>query len=601
MKHAHAMPFGAEVRSDGTVRFRLWAPAARRVDVCLDDRVDAMTRHSDGWYELVSERARAGSRYRYRIDDRIEVPDPASRFNPEDVHGSSEVVDPRAFEWQDDGWTGRPWADAVIYELHVGALTPRGDFEGVIGRLPYLAALGISAIELMPVADFPGRRNWGYDGVLPFAPDASYGRPDDLKRLIQIAHRHALMIFLDVVYNHFGPEGNYLNAYAPQFFSDRHHTRWGEAINFDGDGARTVRDFFVHNALYWLEEYRLDGLRFDAVDAIRDTSTPDVLEEIAAAVHAGPGRERAIHLVLENDDNAAHYLGEGHHGYQAQWNDDFHHALHLIATGETDGYYADYADRPLDRLGRCLAEGFDYQGECSAFRNGRRRGEPSRDLPPTAFVCFLQNHDQIGNRAFGERIGALVHPIVSQSLVAIVLLAPHPPLLFMGEEFGAGSPFQFFCDFEPGLADAVTRGRRAEFSRFARFADAAPRERIPDPNDAATFERSKLDWEELELPEHAAWLEFYRKLLAIRRREITPRLARAPADAARYQRQGERALRVDWLLGDGSRLTLLANLGDRRGAGVSRPAGRLLFATPQHADEVVIEPWSTQWFLEDAP
>ncbi|PYX83975.1 MAG: malto-oligosyltrehalose trehalohydrolase, partial [Acidobacteria bacterium] len=396
--------------------------------------------------------------------------------------------------WQDTKWLGRRWEEAVIYELHVGTFTPEGTFAAVEKRLPYLAELGVTAVELMPVADFPGSRNWGYDGVLPFAPDSRYGRPQDLKHLVQSAHRLGLMIFLDVVYNHFGPEGNYLHAYAPQFFTKRHHTPWGDAINFDGPDNRAVRDFFIENALYWLNEFNFDGLRLDAVHAIVDDSKPDILTELAgrARAQAGPGRH--VHLVLENDDNAARYLrrGDRPNYYDAQWNDDIHHSLHMIITGETDGYYADYAEAPVRHVGRCLTQGFDYQGELSKFRGGQKRGEPSRDLPLSAFVSFLQNHDQIGNRAFGQRLGSITDPRALRAAITVLLLAPSPPLLFMGEEFHAHTPFLFFCDFGGELAQAVTDGRRNEFARFARFSDPATRAQIPDPIAQETFERSKL-------------------------------------------------------------------------------------------------------------
>jgi maltooligosyltrehalose trehalohydrolase len=306
------MPFGAEVLEDGGVRFRLWAPAMQSVDLCLvretAERCLAMTGTGDGWLERVTHDAGPGSLYHYRIDGDRQVPDRASRFQPRDVHGPSQVVNPVSFDWDDEAWQGRPWEEAVVYELHVGTFSPEGTFRGVAERLDYLADLGITAIELMPVADFPGERNWGYDGVLPFARDATYGGSADLKALVQAAHRKGLMVFLDVVYNHFGPKGNYLHRYAPRFFTERHQTPWGDGINFDGEGSRVVRDFFIHNALYWLEEYRFDGLRLDAVHAIADDSEPDILTELAQTVHTGPGKERQIHLVLENDHNAAHYL-----------------------------------------------------------------------------------------------------------------------------------------------------------------------------------------------------------------------------------------------------------------------------------------------------
>jgi maltooligosyltrehalose trehalohydrolase len=601
------MPFGAELRDDG-VRFRLWAPGAKRIEVVIERRhrngtaaeTLPMAVRADGFHELVTERASAGSRYRYRIDGNIEVADPASRANPDDVHGASEVVDPRAFEWDEGGWRGRPWHEAVIYELHVGTFTPEGTFRATMERLPYLASLGVTAIELMPVADFAGRRGWGYDGVLAFAPEESYGSPEDLKALVQAAHRQGLMVLLDVVYNHFGPEGNYLHSYAPAFFNGHRQTLWGPAINFDGEGSRVVRNFFVHNTLYWLEEYRVDGLRYDAVNAIEDHSRPHILEEIAAAAHAGPGRERPIHLVLENDDNAARYLHPSEAaGFRAQWNDDVHHALHVLATGERDGYYADYVPWPAQYLARSLAEGFAYQGETSRFRGGRRRGEPSGALAPTAFVAFLQNHDQVGNRAFGERVAALVPARVMRCLTALLLLAPQPPLLFMGQEFAAGSPFQFFCDFGPDLARAVLEGRRAEFGRFARYSDAAERERIPDPNDPATFRRSRLDWSELDDAQHAAWLAYHRELLAIREREIMPLLPRMPGGAGRSHMLGETALGVEWLCTDGARLTLLTNLGGGSIDADELPPGRLLYAVPEETG-ATLAGWSVRWYLTEA-
>jgi malto-oligosyltrehalose trehalohydrolase len=436
--------------------------------------------------------------------------------------------------------------------------------------------------------------------VLLFAPEESYGSPDDLKAFVQAAHRQGLMVLLDIVYNHFGPEGNYLHAYAPAFFNGRRHTLWGPAINFDGEASRAVRNFYVHNTLYWLEEYRFDGLRYDAVHAIEDDSRPDILEEIAAAVHAGPGRQRAIHLVLENDDNAARYLHPRQAaGFRAQWNDDVHHALHALATGERDGYYADYVPRPAQHLARSLAEGFAYQGETSRFRGGRRRGEPSGALPPTAFVAFLQNHDQIGNRAFGERLATLVPPRVMRCLTAVLLLAPQPPLLFMGQEFGASTPFQFFCDFGPDLARAVRDGRREEFARFARFSDPAVREQIPDPNDPATFRRSHLDWSELDDPQHAAWLEYHRELLAIRRREIVPLLPAIAGGAARARMLAEAAFCVEWVCTDGARLTLLTNLGASGMRLDELPAGRLLHAVPEETG-AVLAGWSVRWYLTQA-
>jgi len=614
----HPMPFGAELQQDGSVRFRLWAPGARGVELGLmtsasDDRRLGMQSSGNGWFELITAEARIGSRYRYHIQrdgdaDDPPVPDPAARFQPGSVHGPSEVVDPTAFTWSDDAWRGRPWHETVVYELHVGTFTAEGTFCAIIERLDDLLETGITAIELMPVAAFPGSRNWGYDGVLLFAPDASYGRPDDLKALVQAAHARGLMVLLDVVYNHFGPEGNYLHLYAPQFFTERHQTPWGAGIAFDGPNSRPVRDFFIHNALYWLNEYHLDGLRLDAVHAIADDSSPDILTELAEAVHAGPGAERHVHLVLENDDNAAHFLARQSDGrprwYAAQWNDDFHHAAHLIATGERDGYYADYADAPVRCLGRTLAEGFAYQGEPSAFRDGAERGEPSAELPPTAFVNLLQNHDQVGNRAFGERIGQLAEPKALRAMTAVLLLAPTPPLLFMGQEFMADTPFQFFCDFGADLADAVTQGRRREFARFAQFADPDQQALIPDPNDPDTFTNCKLDWQALDQGEHAEWRRFHRRLLALRHRQILPRLAGIRGGHASYQTIGRNGLRVSWQLGDGSLLTLTANLGPTELAadaiavdGLGTPLLLQPEATETALAEQRLPPWSLAWHL----
>lgn len=610
MKRRHDMPFGAEFRQDGNVRFRLWAPAAHYVELCLAGGGESMhlilERCDKGWFELTTNEARAGSQYYFRIDGAREVPDPASRFQPRDVHGPSEVLDPAAFDWQDRGWHGRRWEEAVIYELHVGAFSPSGTFSGVRERLEYLADLGVTALELMPVADFPGQRNWGYDGVFPFAPESIYGRPEDLKELVHSAHHLGMMVLLDVVYNHFGPEGNYLGAYAPQFFTDRHHTPWGNGINFDGPESRAVRDFFIHNALFWLTEYHFDGLRLDAVHAIMDDSAPHILVELAAAVRSSIAPERHVHLILENDRNQSRYLQRTARcrpqAYTAQWNDDVHHALHAAITGEQDGYYSDYAKSPLDHLGRSLVEGFAYQGEASVFRKGESRGEPTSGLPLTAFVSFLQNHDQIGNRAFGERIGKVADPRAVRAAMAILLLAPSPPLLFMGEEYGAETPFLFFCDFEKDLAAAVTAGRRNEFSRFVQFADPAERKRIPDPNSAKTFNASRLNWRAVEQPRHRDWLRFYRQLLKLRCQHVVPHLRTGCNVKAGYEVHEDRGLGAHWKFPDNSELILLANLGTAPLSGRDLRTAEPLYAGEEvSADDLkrgTLPAWSVLWFLE---
>ena len=587
-------PFGATVTGDG-VRFRLWAPSVRGVEIEIDGAIASMHALAQGWYEHHATGARAGTRYRYRIDGELFIPDPASRCNPDDVHGASVVVDPRTFAWTDRNWHGRPWREAVVYELHVGTFSPEGTYRGVEARLDYLADLGVTAIELMPLADFPGKHNWGYDGVLPFAPDASYGTPDDLRSLITAAHARGLMVLVDVVYNHFGPDGNYLHRIAQPFFTDRHKTPWGAAIDFEEAASKPVREFFVHNALYWLEEFHADGLRLDAVHAIVDASSPDFLTELARRVREGPGREREIHLLLENDRNDAHRLAREARGvpraYTAQWNDDFHHVAHHLLTAERNGYYADYADEPLARLGRCLAEGFAYQGEPSPYRKHERRGEPSTHLPPEAFVNFLQNHDQVGNRAFGERLHALATPEALRSMLPIFLLAPSIPLLFMGEEFGADTPFLFFADFSGDVANAVRDGRRAEFAGFPPFDDEDKAASIPDPGAQSTVAQSRLDWDSLARNPHARWLRAYRNLLALRTQRIVPLLGEIVAGGARFRADAQ-SLDVTWPLRDARTLRLALRLS--RGLAISGPPGETIYeSAPDDA-------WYVRWMIGHA-
>ena len=602
MRYRHETPFGANLLGDGRARFALWAPDATSVDLLLRGETVPMSGNEAGLFEVEAPAAH-GDLYRYRIDGDGEVPDPASRYQPEDAHGPSMVVDPESFEWDDEGWAGRPWEETVLYELHVGTFSPEGTYSGAEARLDHLVELGITALQIMPLSDFPGRRNWGYDGVLPYAPDSSYGAPDGLKSLISAAHGRGLQVFLDVVYNHFGPDGNYLHAYAKSFFTERHETPWGAGINYDGDGGRIVRDFFAHNALYWLEEYRFDGLRFDAVHAIQDDSPTHFLEELSGRVRRGPGANRHVHLVLENEGNNASYLGPRNGGrrplYDAQWDDDYHNSLHVALTGEDASYYADYADAPIERFGRCLAEGFAYQGEASPNK-GEARGEPSGDLAPTAFVSFLQNHDQVGNRAFGDRISALASPEAVEAAAAIYLVSPHVPMLFMGEEWAASTPFLFFCDFDEDLAPLVTEGRRAEFAKFPEFSDPGTRDRIPDPGAEGTFRSSALNWGELGDGDHAERLALYKGLLALRAREITPRLA-GTRGGGRFRLAGERGLDVDWTLGDGSTLTLLANLAPEPGDGFEKPpSSRLVYATGGEPDDGSLPPWSVAWYLGEA-
>ncbi|MCB8878792.1 malto-oligosyltrehalose trehalohydrolase [Acidisoma cellulosilytica] len=589
----HDLPFGASLQGDG-VLFRFWAPGEAEVSIALDGGEPLpMTAGEDGWHEKLVPNAKAGSVYHYVVKDGLRVPDPASRFQPQDVHGPSEVIDPEAYDWQDGSWRGRDWAEAVIYELHIGTFTPEGSFRAAIARLDHLADLGVTVIEIMPVADFPGQRNWGYDGVLPFAPDSSYGRPEDFKALVDAAHARGLSVMLDVVYNHFGPDGNYLPVYAPQFFTERHKSPWGAGINVDGADSRPVRDFFIHNALYWIKEFHLDGLRFDAVHAIQDDSPRHLLLELAETLRAQV-QDRPLHLVLENEDNRARYLERTSNGqprdYSAQWNDDVHHVLHVAATGEDVAYYAPYAQQP-ELLGRALAEGFAFQGEAMAY-SGKPRGEPSAHLPPSAFVAFAQNHDQIGNRAMGERLSQIASAEAVRAVSAVYLLLPQVPMLFMGEELGATSPFLFFADFEGELAEKVRDGRREEFARFPAFSDPETREKIPDPLAEATFLASKLQWDKVD-PTVQDW---YRRILAVRRERLLP-LLHGIRQGGRARMRGQRAVEVVWTVDGGGALTLLANLSSETVSGDFAVDSQPLWQEGAAAQKENLPAWSVRWMF----
>jgi maltooligosyltrehalose trehalohydrolase len=549
--------FGPRIGPGGTT-FRLWAPAARKVELVLDRTLEMPAR--DGWFALEVPNARAGTRYAFRIDGELDIPDPASHFQPDDVHGASELID-HSYAWRCTDWKGRPWHEAVITELHIGTFTREGTFRAAIGKLDDLVASGITAIELMPLSDFPGRWNWGYDGVLPFAPDSAYGRPEDLKALIDAAHARGLMVLLDVVYNHFGPEGNYLHRIAPQFFSNA-HTPWGGAIDF---ARPEVRDYAIENVLHWLEHYRFDGLRFDAVHAIVTPGEPHVLAAISqAAGRLAQRTGRLIHLILENDDNRASLLNPGEEPpaghYRAQWNDDYHHAWHVLLTHEDAGYYRDYAE-PARHIARAMREGFAYQGEPSPNRKGRPRGEQSAHLPPAAFVNFIQNHDQIGNRPKGRRLTVLARREPLEAIYAILLLQPSPPLLFMGEEWGATEPFPFFCDFQGDLAEAVRQGRKREFAEaHAKHGDAE----LPDALAQSTRDSAVLDWEARLRPPHAERLTLTQVLLAARRQHVMPLVpTMTGGNDARFENG---LLQATWRAGDKA-LQLIANLSD-----VERPA-----------------------------
>lgn len=596
-RRSHQIPFGAHLSADDRTRFRLWAPSARRIDLKLqsgnEPQLLELQAVEGGWYEG-SFAVPAGTRYSFRIDDELDVPDPASRFNPDGVHGASEVIDPRAFEWRNDDWEGHDWHELVIYELHVGTFTREGTYAAAAERLADLASLGVTCIELLPLAAFGGQRGWGYDGVLPYAPHAAYGTPEDLKHFVQSAHDVGLSVLIDVVYNHFGPDGNYLSRYAAPFFTSRHHTPWGDAIDF---GKREVREFFIQNALYWIAEYHFDGLRIDAVHAMYDDGPRHLIDELVDRVQDLSQGRRAVHIVLENHHNEARRLRRAG---VSQWNDDYHHALHVLMTGETEGYYRDYAERPLWQLGRALAHGFVYQGERSLV-SGEARGEPSGQLPLSTFVNFLQNHDQIGNRAFGDRLAVLAESQTLHAGFTLLLLAPQLPMLFMGEEYAARQPFFYFCDYQGELAQAVREGRRAEFEGFAAFSDPRVREKIPDPNAQATFEQSRLDWSERASQAHRSWWELTRALLRLRAEVIVPLIPRLQPERSGFNVEND-VLSVRWSDEHGIALQVIANLSDQAKRIDRLPAGRHINASlskEQGPAANSLEAWDVRFFVRD--
>ena len=495
-----------------TRRFEVWAPYAEAVELVMGERRLQMFDEGGGWHAAEVD-ADAGTDYGFSLDGGDVLPDPRSPWQPEGPHGPSRVIDHDAFPWTDSEWKGAPLASAVVYELHVGTFTPEGTFDAAIDRLGYLVDLGVTAVELMPVAEFPGEHGWGYDGVSLFAPHHAYGGPEGLKRLVDACHARGLAVILDVVYNHLGPDGNYLGSFGP-YFTSRYSTPWGDAINFDDRGSAGVRAFVVENALMWLDDYHCDGLRIDAVHAILDTSALHILEELAENVerlanHLG----RQLFLIAESDLNDPRLVQRreaGGYGLDAQWSDDLHHALHTVLTGETSGYYSDFGE--VQHLATALQEAFVYAGRYSAFRD-RVHGRAPAGIPGYRFLGYIQNHDQVGNRAAGERISALVPPDLLKVAAAVVFTAPFVPMIFQGEEWGAGTPFLYFTDHtDPELGRAVSDGRKREFEAFG----WDPSE-VPDPQESSTFERSKLDWQEPERQPHAETLDWYRSLIALRK------------------------------------------------------------------------------------
>ena len=529
-------PFGAVPHSGGT-RFRVWAPSARRAALVLDGHTAEMRRQPDGVFEADVPGVGPGARYRVRLDGGAPFPDPASRFQPEGVHGPSEVVDPGAFAWQDAGWRGVAQRDLVFYELHVGTFTPEGTFDGARHRLADLRDLGVTAVELMPVADFPGDRNWGYDPAALWAPSRAYGRPDDLRQFVDEAHRLGLAVFLDVIYNHLGPDGAYAAAFMP-VFTQKHATPWGQAVNLDDAGSAGVRAFFVANALHWLREYHLDGLRLDATHALADDSDPHFLAELADAVAALPGPARV--LVAEDERNLDRLLLPRPEGYglDAVWADDLHHQVRNALAGDAAGYYADFAGTTAADLATTLRQGWFFDGRPKPT-TGEPRGTSTKRIRPEQCVVCIQNHDQIGNRPTGDRLTESVTPAEYRAASALLLLAPELPLLFMGQEWAASAPFQFFTDHNAELGPLVSAGRAAEFKDFL---DGGVE--VPDPQDEATFRRSRLDWDERERPGHAHTLALYRALLALRPTLDGPVEAEALADRALRLRRGAHTVTV---------------------------------------------------------
>jgi maltooligosyltrehalose trehalohydrolase len=570
---------GARLLEGGRCSFTVWAPRPRSVELRLEERIIPLARDERGYCRAIVEGVRAGARYSYRLDGERERPDPASALQAEGVHGRSEVVDPTAHIWRDGGWRGLPLAEYVIYELHVGTFTPAGTLAAVEARLDELSALGITALELMPLAEFPGARNWGYDGVQLFAVHRAYGGPAALARLVDACHARGLAVILDVVYNHLGPEGNYLREFGP-YFTDRYRTPWGDAINFDGRGSDEVRRFFVENALRWLEDLHVDALRLDAVHGIADRSATPFLEELALEVRALEEQSgRRLLLIAESDLNDPRLIrpwAAGGLGLDAQWSDDFHHALHALITGERGGYYQDFGE--LGQLARVLRDGYALCGEHSRFR-GRRHGRAPEGCAPSQFVVYAQDHDQVGNRALGERLSALVPREALELAACATLLSPFVPLLFMGEEHGELAPFLYFVSHgDPGLVAAVRSGRRADCARIG--SDAEP----PDPQAEETFARSRLDWSLREREPHRSLLALHRELLRLRRARPAFAVQTRPAPGA-----------VETTVLEGDRVLLLLR---RAAAGDDEALVVLCFRADDAELELELPPGPWQKLLE---
>lgn len=582
--------WGPRFCKDGSTVFRLWAPAESSLKLDIDGRQVVMERQDEGWFAVRLDHQPVGALYCYVLSDGRRVPDPASRFQPLGVDGPSLLCASDRFSWKQTGWCGRPWEEAVFYELHVGTFTREGTYTAAIEHLSGLAEIGFTAIELMPIAQFPGRWGWGYDGVFQFAPHNAYGTPDDLRRLVDAAHQCGLMVFLDVVYNHFGPEGNFLPHYAPGFFHSENPTPWGSRIAFE---EPAVRSYFIGNVLHWLQAYRFDGLRLDAVDQIADAGTPHILQEISDTVHTA-FTDRHVHLVVENPSNGGDLLAadeNGHRLFAADWNDEFHHAVHVAVTGKAEGHYAPYKDRAWRQVKQALAEGYLNQGKTTV---GSALPHPA-SLAPTAFVHFLQNHDQVGNRALGDRLHASLDPKVHRLLTEILFLSPQIPLVFMGDEHLSDRPFRFFADYSGDLAADIHRNRFKEAENFGGYPTGAGPENIVDPNDWTAFTGSKLDWSNLDVPEREDWRAFMTRLIDIRRQYVVPLLANAQGYAGTIVSETDAELFVDWRL-NGGLLQLRANASDEP-RDVGGDLGDLIYASCRDGERDTVPAWSTCLFV----
>ncbi|MCJ8056914.1 malto-oligosyltrehalose trehalohydrolase [Shinella curvata] len=591
MRAANNHTWGPKLHADGSATFDIWAPALPSLAVEISEKIYPMSPIGGSWYSVTVKGVKSDSTYLYVLPDGSRVPDPAPRFQPHGVFGPSRLWDHKAFGWTQNHWTGRPWEEHVFYEIHIGAFTAEGTFVAALEHLPRLAEMGFTAVEIMPLAQFPGERGWGYDGVFPYAPHNAYGSPDDFKCFVDAAHRCGLAVYLDVVYNHFGPEGNVLPQLAPDFFQADNPTPWGDRIDF---GQDAVRRFFLDNVIYWIEAFCLDGLRLDAVDQIEDARDLHILQEISDAVRERFS-ERHVHLIVENPANGTDLLATHHEGrrlYDADWNDEFHHAVHVAVTGEASGHYEPFADAPFANIKKALAEGYLHEGK----RTLPIEPSPSASLPPTAFVHFLQNHDQVGNRACGDRLHTAIDKHRFRVLTEILVLSPQIPLFFMGDDHLSNRPFHFFSDYEGEIAEAIKANRPREAENFGGFPPGVRPEDIADPNDRATFTRSKIAWDQTHTPEVSDWKILLAVLLAVRKKHVLPCLTGAEGYAGTVIPSEDSLIFIDWRM-PGRMLRLRANLSQEP-RDLDARLGQLVYATGSHTHGNSLEAWSTRLYIQ---